>query len=174
MLSDEGTYQYWIKIPPHCWRTGWAAAAQEISTTPPEVYSQLRSPAGRVPLLYRLPKVHKPDAPLRPIISFVSSHASSFWQGYIYVYYSPGSWPNHLNMSGTLKHLSISCAGWWWSFSGNTHTQSLQAACRLLEPAGFIAFICSFCLSISSTVHVCGHLQLMYFLCQSLHDEFHQ
>ena len=39
----------------------------------PDVYSQLRSSAGRVPLLYGLPEVHKPDVPLRPIVSFVCS-----------------------------------------------------------------------------------------------------
>ena len=40
---------------------------------PPDVYSRLRSSAGRVPMLYGLPKVHKPDVPLRPIVSFMSS-----------------------------------------------------------------------------------------------------
>ena len=34
---------------------------------------QLRSSAGRVPLLYGLPKVHKQAVPLRPIVSFVTS-----------------------------------------------------------------------------------------------------
>ena len=38
----------------------------------PDAYSRLRSSAGRVPLLYGLPKVHKPAVPLRPIVSFVS------------------------------------------------------------------------------------------------------
>ena len=33
----------------------------------------LRSSAGKVPLLYSLPKVHKPDMPLQPIVSFVNS-----------------------------------------------------------------------------------------------------
>ena len=40
---------------------------------PPDVYSRLRSSAARVPMLYGLPKVHKPDVPLRPIVSFMSS-----------------------------------------------------------------------------------------------------
>ena len=33
---------------------------------------QLRSSAGRVPLLYGLPKVHKQAVPLLPIVSFVT------------------------------------------------------------------------------------------------------
>ena len=44
-------------------------------------HSRLRSSAGRTPLLYGLPKVHKPGVPLRPIVSFVSSptyHLSKF------------------------------------------------------------------------------------------------
>ena len=37
------------------------------------LYQRLRSYAGKVPLLYGLPKVHKPGTPLRPIVSFVNS-----------------------------------------------------------------------------------------------------
>ena len=37
------------------------------------LYQWLRSSAGKVPLLYGLPKVHKPGTPLRPIVSFVNS-----------------------------------------------------------------------------------------------------
>ena len=37
------------------------------------LYWRLRSSAGKVPLLYGLPKVHKPGTPLRPIVSFVNS-----------------------------------------------------------------------------------------------------
>ena len=33
----------------------------------------LRSTAGKIPLLYGLPRVHKPGIPLRPIVSFVNS-----------------------------------------------------------------------------------------------------
>ena len=36
-------------------------------------YNRLRCSAGRIPLLYALPKIHKPEVPLRPIVSFVSS-----------------------------------------------------------------------------------------------------
>ena len=37
-----------------------------------DLYIQLRSSAGRVPLLSGLPKVHKQAVPLRPIVSFVT------------------------------------------------------------------------------------------------------
>ena len=38
-----------------------------------QTYHQLRSSAGMVPRLYGLPKIHKPDIPLRPIVSLLSS-----------------------------------------------------------------------------------------------------
>ena len=37
------------------------------------LYNRLRSSGGSTPLLYGLPKIHKPDVPLRPIVSFVQS-----------------------------------------------------------------------------------------------------
>ena len=40
---------------------------------PERLYYHLRSSAGKVPLLYGLPKIHKPEVPLRPIVSFVNS-----------------------------------------------------------------------------------------------------
>ena len=39
----------------------------------PSLYFRLRSSAGRTPLLYGLPKIHKPLVPLRPIVSFIGS-----------------------------------------------------------------------------------------------------
>ena len=38
-----------------------------------QLYSRLYSSAGKTPLLYGLPKVHKPGIPLRPIASFIHS-----------------------------------------------------------------------------------------------------
>ena len=35
--------------------------------------NRLRSSAGRLPLLYGLPKIHKPEVPLRAIVSFIHS-----------------------------------------------------------------------------------------------------
>lgn len=40
---------------------------------PERLYQWLRSSAGKVPLLYGLPKVHKAGIPLRPIVSFGNS-----------------------------------------------------------------------------------------------------
>ena len=42
-------------------------------TIPEPLYRRLRSLGGHIPLLYGLPKIHKPGIPLRPIVSFVSS-----------------------------------------------------------------------------------------------------
>ena len=38
-----------------------------------QLYYSVRSSDGRAPPLYGLPKVHKPDVPLRPIVAFVHS-----------------------------------------------------------------------------------------------------
>ena len=43
-----------------------------------DLYNRLRSSGGCTPLLYDLPKVHKPDVPLHPIVSFVSSPSYQF------------------------------------------------------------------------------------------------
>ena len=42
-------------------------------TIPEPLYRRLRSSGGHIPLLYGLPKIHKPGISLRPIVSFVSS-----------------------------------------------------------------------------------------------------
>ena len=39
----------------------------------PNLYSLLHSSNGMTPQMYGLPKIHKPDVPLRPIVSFYSS-----------------------------------------------------------------------------------------------------
>ena len=50
---------------------------------PSDVYSRLRSSAGRVPLLYGLPKVHKPEVPLQcPLCPRLHMNFSSSWHGY--------------------------------------------------------------------------------------------
>ena len=40
---------------------------------PERLYYHLRSSARKVPLLYGLPKIHKPGIPPQPIVSFVNS-----------------------------------------------------------------------------------------------------
>ena len=49
-----------------CWHCG--------EKTNTETYYHICSSAAGVSCLYGLPKVHKPDVPLHPIVSFVSSH----------------------------------------------------------------------------------------------------
>ena len=46
---------------------------KKSGSIPPQLYYKLRSSAGKTPLMYGLPKIHKPDVPLRPIISFIHS-----------------------------------------------------------------------------------------------------
>ena len=40
---------------------------------PDQLYSRLRISGGQTPMIYGLPKVHKPTVPLRPIVSFYTS-----------------------------------------------------------------------------------------------------
>ena len=42
-------------------------------TIPAALYNQLCSLAGKIPLLFGLPKIHKPEIPLRLIVSFLNS-----------------------------------------------------------------------------------------------------
>ena len=42
-------------------------------TIPDLLYRRLKYSGGYIPLLYELPKIHKPGIPLRPIVSFVPS-----------------------------------------------------------------------------------------------------
>ena len=76
MLCDEDTYQPLKKDPTTSLENKMNAELLQLKKCgrlPPDVYSWLRSSAGRVPMLYGLPKVHKPDVPLRPIVSFMYS-----------------------------------------------------------------------------------------------------
>ena len=83
ILNDESTYQPLKKDPTTSLEKMNARLLQlsRMDRLPSDVYSKLRSSAGRIPLLYGLLIVHKPSVPLRPIVSFVSSstyHLSQF------------------------------------------------------------------------------------------------
>ena len=76
MLSDEGTYKPLDKDPIVSLERRMNSCLLDLrkaSQLHPDDYTRLRSSAGRVPLLYGLPKVHKPGVLLQPIVLFVSS-----------------------------------------------------------------------------------------------------
>ena len=76
MLDDERTYQKLKKDPAPALERKMNALLLSLNRKggiPDKLYDTLRSTAGRNPQLYGLPKIHKPDVPLRPIVSFVQS-----------------------------------------------------------------------------------------------------
>ena len=76
MLSDEKTYRKINKDPAPALERRMNALLLGLhrkGTIPKKLYEKLRSSAGQNPLLYGLPKIHKPGVPLRPIVSFVQS-----------------------------------------------------------------------------------------------------
>jgi len=64
------------------------------------LYNHLRSSAGKIPLLYGLPKIHKPEVPLRPIVSFVGSPSYQLSKHLAHIL-SPlvGNTPSHVKNS---------------------------------------------------------------------------
>ena len=46
---------------------------KKLGSITSRLYDRLRSSAGSLPLPYGVPKVHKPEDPLRPIVSFLRS-----------------------------------------------------------------------------------------------------
>ena len=76
MLKDESSYCPLEKDPTSALERRMNSTLMKLKQSghlPDRVYACLRSSAGKTPLLYGLPQVHKPDVPLRPIVSFVSS-----------------------------------------------------------------------------------------------------
>jgi hypothetical protein len=76
MLQDEQTYRPIAKDPTPSLEKRMNSKLLELKKAqrlPDDIYSRLRSSAGRTPLFYGLPKIHKDNVPLRPIVSFVSS-----------------------------------------------------------------------------------------------------
>ena len=55
------------------WMNSLLLSLKRESRLSPQLYRHLHSSAGKIPLLYGLPKLHKPGVPLRPIVSFVNS-----------------------------------------------------------------------------------------------------
>ena len=76
LLDDPKTYKKLAKDPtPGLERkmNGMLLRLKKSGSIPGALYDRLQSSAGGLPLLYGLPKVHKPEVPLRPIVSFVQS-----------------------------------------------------------------------------------------------------
>ena len=76
LLDDTGTYRRLTKDPTMAQKrkmNGLLLTLMRSGANSERLYQRLRSSAGKVPLLYGLPKVHKPGTPLRPIVSFVNS-----------------------------------------------------------------------------------------------------
>lgn len=76
MLDDQLTYEKIKKDPAPSLERRMNAkllALNRKGSIPDRLYERLRSSNGKTPLLYGLPKVHKPEVPLRPIASFVHS-----------------------------------------------------------------------------------------------------
>ena len=76
MLKDEQTYKELKKDPAPALERKMNAKLLSLNregSIPDVLYTRLRSSCGKTPLLYGLPKVHKPNVPLRPIASFIQS-----------------------------------------------------------------------------------------------------
>ena len=76
MLSDEGTYKLLDKDPTASLERRMNSQLLDLRKAGrlhPDAYSRLRSSAARVPLLYGLPKVHKPGVPFDPLCRPFSS-----------------------------------------------------------------------------------------------------
>ena len=76
LLGDRKFYKVLKKDPTPSTERDMNASLLKMKkegTIPEPLYHRLRSSGGHIPLLYGLPKIHKPGVPLRPIVSFVSS-----------------------------------------------------------------------------------------------------
>ena len=75
LLTDRKFYKVLDKDPTSSTERKMNAALLGLKkgTIPEPLYHRLRSSGGHIPLLYGLPKIHKPGISLRPIVSFVSS-----------------------------------------------------------------------------------------------------
>ena len=76
LLADRKTYERMDKDPtPGLERkmNAMLLRMKKAGSISDHLYNRLRCSAGRLPLLYGLPKVHKPEVPLHLIVSFVHS-----------------------------------------------------------------------------------------------------
>ncbi len=88
LLSETNTYRKLPRDPAASLERRMNALLLELKRSgviPDPLYYRLRSSAGRTPLFYGLPKVHKPNIPLRPIASFVGSPSYQLSKHLVYL-----------------------------------------------------------------------------------------
>ena len=93
MLSDTSTYKPLSKDPNSAlqWKMNSLLISLHKSGNLSDYhYHKLCDSAGHIPLLYALPKIHKQDVPLRPIVSFISSPTYSLSKHLVSL--DPPSW----------------------------------------------------------------------------------
>ena len=76
MLNDQQTYKTINSDPAPALKRKMKAKLLSLNkkvVIPDDLYRKLCSSNGTMPLLYRLPKIHKAGAPLKPIVSFLNS-----------------------------------------------------------------------------------------------------
>ena len=76
MLNDTSTYKKLNCDPSAALERKMNSLLLQINRSeqiPDRLHQRLRSSSGVTPRIYGLPKVHKPDVPLRPIVSFYTS-----------------------------------------------------------------------------------------------------
>ena len=75
-MLDTGTYKQLKKDPTATQETRIVTKLRNLEKTgeiPAALYARIRPTGSKPPMLYGLPKIHKPDVPLRPIVSCIGS-----------------------------------------------------------------------------------------------------
>ena len=103
LLGDTDTYKRLPKGPTPAMErrmNGLLRSLTRSGSMSDSLYNWLRSSAGKIPLLYGLPKVHKPEVPLQPIVSFISSPTYNLSKHLVTIH-SPlvGRSPSHVRNS---------------------------------------------------------------------------
>lgn len=103
LLTDSDTYRRLVRDPTPSQERKLNALLLPLmraGSIPERLYYHLRSSAGKIPLLYGLPKIHKPGTPLRPIVSFVNSPTYALSKHLVHIL-SPlvGKSPSHVKNS---------------------------------------------------------------------------
>lgn len=83
LLSDDSTYSKLTKNPTQSVNTNFSSSLKQLAKKCPEpkIFDKFIRCNASLPYFYGIPKLHKPNRPLRPIISTVgsASHALAGW-----------------------------------------------------------------------------------------------